>query len=206
MTGTNRASHPVWAQAVLRSDVAFDAIYEREIRELSAQHWTPVRVAARAAHLLVRNGATRILDIGSGVGKFCLVGGLTTVADFVGFERRRNLVEIARATALRLGAARATFVHTNIDACSFEGFDGFYLYNPFYEQVSRFLVQIDGALERSEAAYGHYVRTTVDKLRAVKPPVVIVTFNGFGGTMPPDFTFLGDEPAGNDRLEVWTKR
>ena len=52
---------------ILSSDAEFDSAYDFQIRELSQQHWTPVRVAARVAHLLTRAGATRILDVGSGV-------------------------------------------------------------------------------------------------------------------------------------------
>ena len=190
---------------ILSSDVEFDRAYDKQIRELSQQHWTPVRVAARVAHLLTRAGATRILDVGSGAGKFCIVGALSTHAEFVGVERRGYLVDIAKQTALRFGADRATFVHASADNFSFEGFDGVYLYNPFYEQISRFLTQIDGGIERSPLMYRHFVRSTMDKLAAMAPPVAVATFNGFGGLMPPEYDFRGDEPAGNDQLELWVK-
>lgn len=190
---------------ILSSDVEFDRAYDKQIRELSQQHWTPVRVAARVAHLLTRAGATRILDVGSGAGKFCIVGALSTDAEFVGVERRGYLVDIAKQTALRFGADRARFVHASADNFSFEGFDGVYLYNPFYEQISRFLVQIDGGIERSPLMYRHFVRSTMNKLAAMAPPVAVVTFNGFGGHMPPEYDFRGDEPAGNDQLELWVK-
>jgi hypothetical protein len=123
----------------------------------------------------------------------------------VGVERRGDLVDIARGAAIQLGISRATFVHANIDTFSFEGFDGVYLYNPFYEQISQYLDLIDATLERTTTAYGYYVRKTVERLQALKSPAVVVTFNGFGASMPPEFTFLGDEPAENDRLEVWIK-
>jgi len=194
-----------WSDADLRSDLAFDSIYDKAIRDLSRQHWTPVRVAARAAWLLTQHGATRILDVGAGVGKFCLVGAQTTEALFVGVERRAHLVDIARGAAARLEIPRATFVHANIDTLSFEGFDGIYLYNPFYEQIGEYLDPIGPDLERSAVAFRHYVQTTVEKLSGLASPVVVVTFHGFGGTMPPAFKLLGDEPAGNDRLEVWGK-
>jgi len=190
---------------ILSSDVEFDRAYDKQIRELSQQHWTPVRVAARVADLLTRAGATRILDVGSGAGKFCIVGALSTDAEFVGVERRGYLVDIAKQTALRFGADRATFVHASADNFSFEGFDGVYLYNPFYEQISRFLVQIDSGIERSPLMYRHFVRSTMNKLAAMAPPVAVVTFNGFGGLMPPEYDFRGDEPAGNDQLELWVK-
>lgn len=193
------APHP------LSSDMEFDSAYDMQIRDLSQQHWTPVRVAARAAHLLAREGATRILDVGSGPGKFCIVGALSSDAEFVGVERRGYLVDIAKRTALRLGATRATFVHASADSFSFEGFNGVYLYNPFYEQISTYLTQIDGGIERSPLTYGHFVRSTRKKLAAMAPPVAVVTFNGFGGQMPPEYDFRGDEPAGNDQLELWVK-
>ena len=41
-------------------------------------HWTPVHVARRAAQFLVTGPETRVLDVGSGPGKFCLVGALAT--------------------------------------------------------------------------------------------------------------------------------
>jgi predicted RNA methylase len=193
------------SEGFLESDLEFDAIYDATTRALSQQHWTPVQVAARAASLLVQAGATRILDVGSGVGKFCIVGALTTDAQFVGVERRQGLVDIARGAASRTAASHATFVHADVDTFSFEGFDGVYLFNPFFEQISRHLVQIDRALERSEIVYRYFVSRTTEKLAEVAAPVAVVTFNGFGGHLPRAYRFLGDEPAGNDRLELWVK-
>jgi SAM-dependent methyltransferase len=188
------------------SDLEFDEIYDERIQWLSLQHWTPVRVAARAATLLTQAGATRILDVGSGVGKFCIVGALTTDAEFVGVEQRGDLVEIARRSATRLGAARASFVHANVDAFPFDGFSAVYMYNPFYEQISRLVIEIDHEIERSQLLYRRFVQTTIDKLAALPPPVSVVTFHGFGGSLAPHYEFRGDEPAGNDLLELWIKR
>ncbi len=189
-------------------DAAFDAVvYDGRIRGLSKRHWTPVDVAARAAARLVEAGATRILDVGSGVGKFCLVGAQRTNATFVGVELREDLVVVARDAAKTLGVSRATFVHANVDDFPFEGFDGIYLYNPFFEHVSGNLRPIDDTLERSRATYRRLVSTTLAKLAALSRPGVVVTFSGLGGRVPPDaFEFLGEEAAGNDWLEVWTKR
>ena len=189
----------------LSSDARFDSFYDEKVRELSAWHWTPVRIAARAARLLTETGARRILDVGSGVGKFCIVGALSTSADFVGVERRKRLVEIARSAASHYGADRATFVQADIDAFSFEGFSGIYLYHPVYEQISNVVRQIDGTTERSWAAYRHFVDTTTAKLAALSPPVVVVTFDGFGGAMPAAYALKEVESAWYDRLELWIK-
>jgi hypothetical protein len=205
MPDTTRAPSATSPPNGLSSDAEFDRCYDAKIRRLSLQHWTPVRVAVRAAQLLTEAGATRILDVGSGVGKFCIIGALSTDAEFVGVERRGRLVRIARGAALHHGAHRATFVHANIDAFSFDGFSGIYLYNPFYEQISDLMVQIDGAIERSKTAYRHFVGSTTAKLAAMATPVAVATYNGFGGDMSPAFTLMAVEPAGSDRLELWVK-
>lgn len=189
----------------LVSDIAFDRLYEERIRAISEQHWTPVAVAARAAQLLVSAGATRILDVGSGAGKFCIVGALSTGAEFVGIERRERLIHVARRAAEQAGAARTTFIHANVNAFSFGGFDGIYLYNPFFEQISKHRVLIDRDLERSGRTHRYLVRAVEEKLRATPAPVAVVTFHGFGGRMPTGYALSKDEPAGNDRLELWVK-
>jgi hypothetical protein len=198
-------SSPAYGKT-MPSDQEFDGNYDERIRHLSPQHWTPVRVAARAAALLTSAGATRVLDIGSGVGKFCVVGSLTTSAEFVGLEQRGDLVEIARVAAVRWRAPRTTFVHAEVDSFSFAGFNGIYMYNPFYAHISRLVTQIDYEIERSRGSYRRFVRTTIDKLAALDPPVAVVLYNGFGGVMPLAYEFQGEEPAGNDQLELWTKR
>ena len=194
------------ALRIVFSDLDFDDIYDERIRRLSQQHWTPVRVAARAATLLESAGATRVLDIGSGVGKFCIVGGLTTGAEYVGVEQRGDLVAIARSTAASLGVSKASFVHTNVASLPFDGFNGVYMYNPFYEHVSRLVIQIEDDLELSQLSYRKYIKTTIDRLAAMAPPVAVVLFHGFGGSMPAEYELRCEEPAWNDRLELWTKR
>jgi len=81
------------------TDSDFDDVYPSPIRRVSASFWTPVSVAARAARLLVRDASTRVLDIGSGAGKFCIVGAAVTGASFTGIEHRGHLVEVARVAA-----------------------------------------------------------------------------------------------------------
>ncbi len=201
----NATTAPASENAFASSDLEFDAIYDERTRALSPMHWTPLRVAARAARLLTDAGATRVLDVGSGAGKFCIVGALSTDAQFVGIERREQLVNIASGAASRLGATRATFIHADVATFCFEGFDGVYLYNPFHEQISPYLPRIDATLERSDDVYDHFVQRTTDKLAGMAAPVAVVTFNGFGGVMPHSYTFLGGEPAGCDRLELWIK-
>ena len=59
-------------------DEKFDLIYPPKIRKLSSIFWTPVAVAAKAAKWLVTVQGMRVVDIGCGPGKFCLVAASLT--------------------------------------------------------------------------------------------------------------------------------
>jgi hypothetical protein len=201
---------PRHAAAVLRgggvvSDALFEQVYPTEVRFLSHQHWTPVEVAVRAARLLADAGAMAILDVGSGPGKFCIVGALTTNAVFVGVERRAWLIDVARAAALSFGAERASFVRADMVDFDFARFDGFYLFNPFYEQADGSLLPVDAELAGSKLLYLHYIDVVQAKLAAQAAGTAVVTYHGFGGSMPASFARVHQEPAGNDRLELWVK-
>jgi len=193
-----KSGHPV-------TDRIFDRVYPPELRFISQQHWTPVGVAARAAHLLVEAGARRILDVGSGPGKFCITGALTTRAVFTGVEQRQQLVEIARAVAFRIGADRACFVHANVLRFPFQHFDGFYLYNPFYECIDPTGVAIDDALGLSVPLFRKSILSTTRKLARLPVGVAVATYHGFGGVMPKTYSRVHQENAGTDRLDLWIK-
>jgi SAM-dependent methyltransferase len=185
------------------SDLSFDRIYPAWARQLSELHWTPVDVARRAAKLLGFPASNRVLDIGSGVGKFCLIGAITTRATFVGIELRKNLVEVARHTAERCGATRAQFYHGNMVNLDWSEFDGFYLFNPFYEHLVGHERPIGRVVERSPELFRRYVDATCAKLSAARTGTRVVTYNGFGGLMPDGYRLLLREPAGTDHIEVW---
>ena len=189
------------------SDEEFDSVFGERQRAVSFRHWTPVGVACRAARLLTETGATRILDVGAGVGKFCIVGALTTGAAYCGVERRGNLVAIARAAAARFGAGRATFTHADISDFDSDRFDGFYIYNPFEEHLEWDPVPIRLHVCRDIARPVPNVRRLDDGpvIRA-RPGTPVVTFNGLGGPMPPDYRRVRSERFFNADLTLWIKK
>src|SRR4051794_18508227 len=130
------------------ADRAWDQLYPAWVRELSHYHWTPVSVARRAAEWLATDAKTRILDVGSGAGKFCAGGALTSPAVFTGVEQRPHLVEIARQVARTSCIKRCTFVQGNARDLDWNEFDAFYLYNPFAEHLPGY-PSIDDAIERT---------------------------------------------------------
>ena len=188
------------------SDPDFDRIYPDWARRLSDVHWTPVDIARRAAELLAVDSNTRILDVGSGVGKFCLIGALSTTATFLGVEQRDNLVQVARQTSQRCGVARTQFIHGNMLDLDWNKFDAFYLYNPFYEHISAdYLTPIETVIELDPDLFRQYVVATCNKLLSAREGTRVVTYHGFGGVMPHEYRLLLREPAGSSYLEVWEK-
>jgi cyclopropane fatty-acyl-phospholipid synthase-like methyltransferase len=77
-------------------DNAFNEIYPEHIKALSQCHWTPVAVAKMAAKFLADDTGKKVLDIGSGAGKFCLVGAASTDGIFYGVEQRASLTKISK--------------------------------------------------------------------------------------------------------------
>lgn len=185
-------------------DERFDALLPPWARELSRHHWTPVAVAKRAAELLAVRHGMRVLDVGAGVGKFCLVGASTTGGIFVGVEQRARLVEVARAIAQRCGVDRCSFVHGNMLDFEWSGFDGLYLFNPFAEQLPA-SAPIDEAVPRSARRYRRYVRFVEEKLAEARQRTRLVTYHGFGGRVPPGWRAIVREPCGTDWVELWVK-
>jgi SAM-dependent methyltransferase len=188
------------------SDVDFDLVFPEWARALSDIHWTPVDVARRAARLLSLNSGTRVLDIGAGVGKFCLIGALTTRATFVGIEQRESLVRAARHTAGRLDAARAQFVHGNMEDLDWSEFDAFYLFNPFYEHIACALSCIEtDSISLIPEYYKYYAELTCEKLSAAPSGTRVVLYSGFGANLPKEYRLVLHEPAGSNYLELYVK-
>lgn len=184
------------------SDEAFDEVFPEAVRHVSEVHWTPVEVAFRAARLLAPMRSARIIDIGAGAGKFCLVAAAATGADVRGVERSRYLSSVAREAARRMGVA------IDVRDSSFESedpstFDGIYLFNPFTESLC-----VPGAVQ----AFDHDARRSANDirraarfLRGARVGVRVATFCGYGGLMPKRYELILREQRGGGLLEVWTK-
>ncbi len=191
-----RAGRPI-------ADRAFDRVYAEHMRLLSAKHWTPVAVAARAATLLVEGGASSVLDVGAGVGKFCIVGALVTGASFTGLEERRDRLDGARRAAAAFELSRIRWVLGRIERLAFEPFDGFYFFNPFAEALEP---DPTGApAQRGAARYRRDVARTQAALAAARRGARVVTYHGLGGALPPGYRLVTREAMVTGPLECWEK-
>ncbi len=187
------------------TDRVFDAIYPEPIRELSHRHWTPLAVARRAAEMLSLDGEKRVLDVGAGAGKFCLVAALTNPGHFVGIERRGHLVDLARTIAAQYGATNAEYVHGDMTDIDWREFDAFYLYNPFAENLFGVRERIDDTVEFSTERFEVDNAAAFQRLAQTRLGTRVVTYHGPRGAIPDTFELCDFEPCGTDVLELWIK-
>ncbi len=192
------------ADGELVSDREFDALYPPRVRALSSVFWTPARVALRAAALLAPTPGTRVLDVGSGVGKLCIVAAASTNATVTGIEHRERLVSVARTAAERLGVS-ARFIHGDLCDVNWRRFDAFYFYNPFYENVDCMGACIDAAVELSQRRFLIDVQLALEALAHAPCGTRVVTYHGLGAELPPVYRLESSECAGSDALKLWIK-
>lgn len=185
-------------------DGLFDRLFPRAIRGLSAMHWTPVEVALRAAKLLVTRPGTRVLDVGAGAGKFCLVGAMSTFGEYFGVERRADLVHSAQSIALALGVKNVTFCHGLFGALNPENYDAFYFFNPFEETKLSLHAGVDWSRLAGREHFDLEVQKAQQFLRGARPGTRVVTYNGMGGSLPWTYDLVHREDL-DCPLELWVK-
>ena len=110
------------------SDEEFNTIYPLKIQKLSSRHWTPIKVAKRAAAFLAEQKDARILDIGSGVGKFCMVAAITSEGHFTGVEQREALVRLSNKISRRFQIPRVEFILADIRSIDFKDYNAFFTF------------------------------------------------------------------------------
>jgi predicted RNA methylase len=190
------------ARGAAVSDAALDQVFPDELRDRSHLHWTPVAIAVRVAELLAPLPRLRILDVGSGVGKVCLVGAAVTGATWWGIEQDAAQIAAANHAAWALDLDRKTrFVQGDGSRLAWDEFDGFYFYNPF---TTLMLAPHASPFVRY-ATIQSTLRRIEQRLAAAPAGTRVVTYHGFGGELPAGYTRLVREPAGGDAIELWVR-
>lgn len=185
------------------SDEGFDAILPLKIKRLSTTHWTPVDVAKRVAHFLVGHENTKVLDIGSGVGKFCLTAATVSSGHFTGVEQREALVKLSRKLAHRFHIDRAEFIQANILSIDFRAYDAFYFFNSFEENLN-LTDRIDDDVQYNPSRYKAYSRYLFEQFEVLPQGTRIATYCSPSSIIPEHYVMLGSDIKG--KLKFWEKR
>jgi len=185
------------------SDEQFNQLYPVSIELLSRRHWTPLNIARKAAAFLAAENNVRILDIGSGAGKFCLAAAhYRPKAFYFGVEQRKSLIDNAETALEILGMENVFFIHGNFTQLDFRKYDHFYFYNSFYENLVG-TDKIDENIDYSPELYNYYNRYLYKNLDQKPAGTRLATFHSLQDEIPPDYHVVGSEI--NNLLKFWIK-
>lgn len=186
------------------TDVAFDWLYPERIQLLSKRHWTPMKVAKKAARFLAKKPGAKILDIGSGVGKFALIGAhCFPDAFFYGVEQRSELHHYALAAKEYTKTNNADFIHGNFTQIDLAEYDHFYFYNAFFENLDSH-GRIDHQMEYSTSLYTYYSRYLYKELDAKPSGTRLATFHSLEDEIPPSYQMV--DVSADFMLKAWIKK
>jgi hypothetical protein len=183
-------------------DATFNKCLPENIRAKSVRFFTPKEVAIQSAKWLSGDDNRRILDIGAGVGKFCLFGAYYTKSEFLGIEIRHHLVDIAEKIFDLFNVTNAKIIRGNILDFQFSDYDAFYLYNPYHENIVPFL-RMDDTVLLSQEIYHACTKHTMSQLARAKPGTRLVTYFGTNFDVPSSYRIVEEFNGGI--LKYWIK-
>jgi SAM-dependent methyltransferase len=186
------------------SDEEFNRLYPVEMQLLAHKHWTPLNIAKKAANFLAAEPHKKILDIGSGVGKFCLSAAYYKPNSFYyGVEQRENLIAFSEAAKNSLEIVNVSFIYGNFTQLNLSKFDHFYFYNSFYENLID-TAKIDDSIAYSGELYNYYNGYLFKQLEQLPRGTRLATFHGLlGNEIPTCFHIVGSEM--DNLLQYWVK-
>jgi hypothetical protein len=166
-------------------DHGFDRFLPMRLRAASTRFWTPLDTIKRAATWFDEEGITSVVDIGSGVGKFCVAGALASSCSFIGIEQRPSLARVARNLA-RIFAVddRVSIIDGRFGEVETPSADCYYLYNPFEENLFSAGEALDGEVELTADRFRNDLRCFRALVASLPIGAYILSYNGIAAHMP----------------------
>ena len=184
------------------SDDDFNSIYPEKIKVLASKNWTPISVAKSASEFLAEKPGTKVLDIGSGAGKFCLIGAACTKGHFTGIEQRFHLVQLSNALSSSYNIQNINFKHANVVSLKFTDYQSFYFYNSFFENIDK-VNRIDDTVTLDLDLYHLYSIHVFEQFSFLPLGARVVTYCSPLNMMPP--TFKLQDSSHDGLLKFWEK-
>lgn len=183
-----------------KNDKDFDSLLPAEIRQKADIHFSPIDVIERCIEFFEENNVSNVLDIGSGVGKFCIVGAHLSDMHFTGIEIRQSLHLVGQNILEQTKKTSVNLLNMNITEVPFGQFDGFYYFNPFFENIAE-EGQIDHKLSTKVQNFNHYTTYVEIALNAAPAGSCLASYWTPHSAIPPSF-LLTDSYG---ELSFWRK-
>ncbi|MFT4762283.1 MAG: cyclopropane fatty-acyl-phospholipid synthase-like methyltransferase [Paraglaciecola sp.] len=186
------------------ADCEFDnTLYPKLINNLSATHFTPIDIAIKAAQYLVDVPGVKVLDIGSGAGKFCMIGAARTEGHFTGIEQRLGLHQLAKQISKKCSLTNIEFIHANITAVDFSQYQAFYFYNSFFENIAP-IDKIDNTIVLKRELYQTYTTYVKCQLKSMPIGTRLVTYFSSYDEVPESYKMVSRIKL--EKLTLWEKK
>ncbi|WP_214226198.1 class I SAM-dependent methyltransferase [Pedobacter sp. B4-66] len=185
-----------------------DELYASQLsprmKKLSPMHWSPLEVIKTAAAFLSDKPGSKIIDIGSGIGKFCIAAAQEYPdCDFYGIEQRKDLHEIALLSRKNSPSElNIHFMHGNFTELDFSRYDGLYFFNSFAENLYSF-GRIDNSIQYSAGLYNYYANYLYKILEDKAYGTRLVTYHANDAELPKNYQLI--QTTFNDHLKMYIK-
>lgn len=186
-------------------DEHYDSQLSPRMRRLSRVHWSPLDVIIASATFLSDKPGSKVIDIGSGIGKFCIAAAQHYPdCDFYGIEQRRDLHEIALLSRQNcpLVVSNTHFMHGNFTELDFNNYDGLYFFNSFAENLYTF-GRIDNSIQYSASLYNYYANYFYKVLANKANGTRLVTYHGNEAELPSSYQLI--DSSFNNYLKMYIK-
>lgn len=185
-------------------DSIFDSFFPERIKKISKVHWTPLAIAKKAASFLAPFPGSKILDIGSGIGKFCISAAHAFPdSEFHGVEQRKDLFDMAVEAQRRSELRNVRFLHGNFTEWNLEYYDSIYFYNAFAENLID-VARIDESIDYSPGLYAYYSNYLCKALENKASGTRLVTYHGYVHNIPLGYELVKQDL--NKPLRMWIKK
>ena len=188
--------------AVEIKDEDFDAIYPEYLLPMAAFHFTPIEVAKTSAEFLVNQPGTKVMDIGAGAGKFCMLGSIYTQGHFTGIEQSSELCKLSIRLSRQYQLSNLDFICCNITEVFFKSYDAFYFFNAFYENIDQ-SDRLDTSIEPDRRLYEKYSAYVREELDSLPIGTRLATYFSYLEEIPESYEIVSK--GFEDKLLMWQK-
>jgi hypothetical protein len=187
-----------------QNDDAFDEHFSPRIKKLSQLHWTPLAVAQKAAEFLAPHPGCRVIDIGSGAGKFCIAAAhYCPESEFHGIEQREHLHLTALRSKALSGLENVQLMHGDFTQLSLNPYTGIYFFNSFAENLYTY-GRIDNTIQHSASLYNYYANYLYKVLQEKPGGTRLASYHVSENEIPICYELIATDFK--DNLKLWIRR
>lgn len=186
-----------------KRDDDFDSKLSPNYQDISKIHWTPVAVIDEVSCWLNTHASRTVLDIGSGVGKFCLTAAQNSTIQFTGVELRAKLHHQAIDLQKEMQINNATFLNADILTIPFYNFGAIYYYQPFCEHLCE-ADWIEQDQDFSVEQFHTYEAYVLDQLKNCNSGTLFISYCAHNIEMPE--CFMLEDMKFDGLLQLWIKK